>query len=1430
MKKLLLLLLLVPWLAKAQTTVTGNIMVGTLATRPAACSPGDQYNTTDGNGAYLCGPTPNIWGPFGGSLALLPNIPITFSATPVFPSNGISNNAYSIILTGNVTSSTISGTPTSGNVLKLHICQGAGGPWTFAFPGNFLNTTAIQTTSCTDETFSFDGVNWSQLTQPSGGAGGGGACSAVGGQGVFQAAGTAGACQSTNLSESGGVLTNGDDNINRGPNPSVDLRKFGVRAVNPNAIPAPTATINSGTNSAVVSANTGLQIGDGFSIVGAGATQSMTTPTAPTVTPSCASQLTGLGYTVPAGAGATAYQYQIAMRDVGQGLTAASSVGTTSTGNATLGANSTAWTSSASGTSNVFTATVGSTANLAAGCMVLLKGSTDDAEFGGWKIVASVTDGTHFTYTSGIDASRGISTTTATGGTVSYWLCNHVVLPTPGAGGIQYLIYGRTSGSNVYLANSLIANLGYTDPEYNTWDDFGSPMMDNVARSWWVPNTPPGSPVNDTLVTTITNIAGTTLTLAANASNSVAGTQARFDNAAPIANALIAVNNTSTTGAGGTIRFPVVVENSGTGSYCYVISTYLVISANAVIQDGSVCLDDTVQLTGNWYGTDLSAPRMLLPTFGFRNHIPLFVFRANPGIYLKGGGISKVDLSISSNGAVGVFNAGGASASPAEIFEDDTFTSSLLAANDYMSIAFYDYENTGGQGGFGGKFRNCSFITGGTNNAYGSTATPIWASKYSLEWDFDYISGSLRGFAFVPFHSGLFGKFRMGEEMQGPIMPILNFLATNTGNTSGAFLIDTVSNDTGAVPLMAYFPSSTASLSADFVIEGGNLPSSGEPLISGSQFPGSIAILALTTATQTGQNVNVTNFSKTSNAGSGFNTGGLRTPGIRVDAVSYSTNHTLGPNEGAVNATATLTFTAPHAIRGQIWQVFSNSGTTTLSIDSGTLHGNAATGNIVIPNNTGVTAYCDGTDCYAFGLGGGGGGGGCTPGGTTDALLYNGGGGVCAGVNSPTANGNYNVHYRVTASAAVPPAIDLPGVPINVQTGTTYTIGTANTDFDRGYLITANNAGAQTYTFVNPSTTGYGFNHFFVLKNIGTGTVTASASGFTINGAASLLIAPSWTVFFWSDGVNYFASRLPDFTAFPNCVGGGNALQFTTATGVFSCGSSSAGVSSITGDGIVISNSLSTGAVTLTLATAAPHKFLMNNTAGTAAPGYQSPGKADLLGTIVYTDQANTMGAFLFDLSAGTFKPPAGAGATAGASSQQILDTTAKIWHFYQNNADSLLMATTATDTTVTHVAHATAVPGIYVFSAIASADLPAQYTKGSCTELWGGSGTSFALTTGDDAISNNSCYNDSGGTRTITAVKCRSDNASNTTTVNPTFGAAGTGTTILSGALTCGSSLAYSSTGTVTNASWTTGTGINPVMAGTLTGTSIAMIVEYTF
>ncbi len=130
----------------------------------------------------------------------------------------------------------------------------------------------------------------------------------------------------------------------------------------------------------------------------------------------------------------------------------------------------------------------------------------------------------------------------------------------------------------------------------------------------------------------------------------------------------------------------------------------------------------------------------------------------------------------------------------------------------------------------------------------------------------------------------------------------------------------------------------------------------------------------------------------------------------------------------------------------------------------------------------------------------------------------------------------------------------------------------------------------------------------------------------------------------------------------------------------------------------------------------------------------------------------------------------------------------------------------------------------------ITATQLAAQYSKGQCEIVWGGTGTSNALTTGDDAVAKQSCFNKLGVTKTITAVYCRSDIASNTTTVNPTFGTSGTGTTILSGALTCGSSGAYSSTGTVSNGALTDGSSINPVMGGTLTGTSIHVLFVYTY
>lgn len=72
------------------------------------------------------------------------------------------------------------------------------------------------------------------------------------------------------------------------------------------------------------------------------------------------------------------------------------------------------------------------------------------------------------------------------------------------------------------------------------------------------------------------------------------------------------------------------------------------------------------------------------------------------------------------------------------------------------------------------------------------------------------------------------------------------------------------------------------------------------------------------------------------------------------------------------------------------------------------------------------------------------------------------------------------------------------------------------------------------------------------------------------------------------------------------------------------CGSGGGGVTSVTGDGTLVTNSASTGAVTLTLGTAGAHKWWGNDTGSTAAPGYEALTTGDLPTGIPNANLANT--------------------------------------------------------------------------------------------------------------------------------------------------------------------------------------------------------------
>lgn len=96
---------------------------------------------------------------------------MTFSATPAFLANSYST--FILTLTGNVTSSTITGGAV-GQIISFEVCQNATGGYTFAWPSNFVNAPAMPTTPsvCITPQFFFDGASWQYLNNTAASTGG----------------------------------------------------------------------------------------------------------------------------------------------------------------------------------------------------------------------------------------------------------------------------------------------------------------------------------------------------------------------------------------------------------------------------------------------------------------------------------------------------------------------------------------------------------------------------------------------------------------------------------------------------------------------------------------------------------------------------------------------------------------------------------------------------------------------------------------------------------------------------------------------------------------------------------------------------------------------------------------------------------------------------------------------------------------------------------------------------------------------------------------------------------------------------------------------------------------------------------------------------------------------------------------------------------
>jgi hypothetical protein len=564
---------------------------------------------------------------------------------------------------------------------------------------------------------------------------------------------------------------------NGGANPYLDVRSYGVRAVLPNSAPATGLTCNTTATNPVVSLSSASSFvnGDGVILYAAGATHSLTTPSAPTVTTALPAGLAGSGYTVAGLTGSTTYTYSIVARNSAGGLTQASSTATLTTGPASLGPQNVSI-SSASRSNATTTYTTSSAHGLAVGAVCYVSGFTDNT-FNGWFTVASVPDTSHFTITSAQDTRNGANTSASAGSPqVDWWNCNKIVLPAATTGVIQYFIYGRTSGSMALIGVSTPIVSGQTDPSYLVYEDYGSTMSGNVSLPTWVPSTPPGSATPNNLVTTILSGAGTTsITLAAAPSQTLTGTSntgttIRFDNGPNLIAAFAAASNS---GGGAKLYFPA----TATFGQSYVIQSYTDLSSygiRGVLQAGPITLNDTVKLPTaiQWKGDNSI---MNEPQFGIAAHVPIFVNNANPGFFSATCNLDGLNFQATGNCFNSIFLTGEI---PTGTIENCSFVGSN--STDLMGIHVYCFAQYSAGGAAGLYFRNVLFSSG-CAQVDGSTCAPNVIFKNTGETSFDGVMQNRRGILWIPNAAGQTVEYNQRYECQGNIMPQLTFFFTGGG-------------------------------------------------------------------------------------------------------------------------------------------------------------------------------------------------------------------------------------------------------------------------------------------------------------------------------------------------------------------------------------------------------------------------------------------------------------------------------------------------------------------------------------------------------------------------------------------------------------------------------------------------------------------------
>jgi hypothetical protein len=345
----------------------------------------------------------------------------------------------------------------------------------------------------------------------------------------------------------------------KGPNPNFDVSLFGAyqSAFNSynNGVPTPntTGSTTSGGTTLTLASAQDFQNGQGIVVTGAGNTNILQTPGAPSVTP------------VGILNGSTTWNYKVACENGDTSISAASPAGTTTTGAATLGLNSVGVTN-VSRTNGVTTYTTSVAHNFQVHQQVNLPNTTGNPDLTGTFDIASTPTSTTFTVdqTGKADVpsqSFSVIASVMAFNQVKLW---YATIPTSVNTQLpmRCLIY-RSQGAGSF---SLVGVAIGSDPFY---EDLGVGLDASTGNNtprfpYYWPAAPPASALPGNFSTTIVSGGGTTTLVLANAAGqTVSGAVVIHDNTPAFKAAATAASNGGTVyvPAGGIyqINFPLVL-------------------------------------------------------------------------------------------------------------------------------------------------------------------------------------------------------------------------------------------------------------------------------------------------------------------------------------------------------------------------------------------------------------------------------------------------------------------------------------------------------------------------------------------------------------------------------------------------------------------------------------------------------------------------------------------------------------------------------------------------------------------------------------------------------------------------------------------------------------------------------------------------------